>query len=269
MSRPTVILFALVAISAASPTDPDQAVRDGVAAFAEGNLQSAERYFEAAATRTTDPGLVAFNRAAIAARRGAWRTAELGYLQALDDADCPPHRRAEATFNRGVCLLNRGGPAAVYRTAIDLFTQAAELLGNDPLAADARHNLELAKRLWAEARRQEKTPPNPGDRSPDLPESPPSPGGGSVGGEPESGLAQQGSRPTKDGTLARSVSGQTGEATAGAGTLPVLIDRDAPQPLSPADTRAILGVTADRLARDRKANARLLAGPERPNVRDW
>ena len=55
----------------------------------------------------------------------------------------------------------------------------------------------------------------------------------------------------------------------GAGTLPVLADGPQPQRLSPEDARAHLAKVAERLERDRKANARLLAGPERPHVRDW
>ena len=70
-------------------------------------------------------------------------------------------------------------------------------------------------------------------------------------------------------TAVRAGNAQGSNPSAGAGNLPVLNDTDAPQPLSPADTRAHLAVVADRLARDRAANARLLSGPERPQVRDW
>ena len=61
----------------------------------------------------------------------------------------------------------------------------------------------------------------------------------------------------------------TTKPTPGAGTLPVLDDKSTVTPLSAADTRALLDRAADRLRRDRRANARLLAGPERPDVRDW
>ena len=262
MSRLLVVVGAGLAVSAGPP--PAEAVRAGVRAFAAGDLQQADDWFGKAAERTPDPGRVAFARAAVAARRGDWRTAEVGYLQALDDADCPPRRRAEATFNRGVCLLHRGGPAAVFRTAVDLFARAADQLGDDPLGADARHNLELAKLLWADARHRERTPPNPGDDPPPLPKLPPLPPAADPAGEPETGPGQAGERPAAAGGT-----GQGAGETAGAGPLPVLADADAPQPLSPADTRAHLAQANRRLVRERKANARLLAGPERPDVRDW
>jgi tetratricopeptide (TPR) repeat protein len=264
------VVAAGLGVSAAPP--PDAAVRAGAAAFAAGDWDAAEQLFQAAAERTPDPGLVAFNRAAVAARRGDWRAAEIGYLQALDDADSPPRRRAEALYNRGVCLLHRGGPAAVYRAAVESFARAADRLGDDPLAADARHNLELAKLLWAQARQREKTPPRPGDELPELPPDLPPPAGGSepdAGGDPQPspGGARGGGRQQASG---RGPQGQpTPDRSPGSGTLPVLADADAPQPLSPADTRAHLQRADERLARERKATARLLAGPDRPNVRDW
>lgn len=251
------LLIAAAGLLASPPTDP---VRAGVAAFAAGDLDEADRLFRSAAERTADPGLVAFNRAAVAGRRADWRSAEVGYRQALDDDRCPPRRRAEATFNLGVCLLHRG-TAAAYRTAVDLFQTAADLLNDDPLAADARHNRELAKLLWADARRREQPPPAAGDDPPPLPDPPDL--GGSPAGEP--------------GRLSRRPAGAGGSAGDGAddptspggGGPPVPADAAAARPLSPADTRRVLAAAAARLARDRRDAARLQAGPDRPDVPDW
>ncbi len=265
MKKLATILFAGLAVSAAPPPTPDAAVRAGVVALRAGDADEADRRFAVAAERTADPGRVAFNRATVAARRGDWRAAEAGFTQTLDDGECPPRRRAEATYNRGVCLLHRGGPAAAYRTAIDLFASAADQLGDDPLAADARHNRELAKLLWAQARQQERTPPNPGDLPPALPDLPP-PQATAPGDETDGGT---GGRGAAGGAVARGGTASGAGTAAGAGSLPVLSDADAVQPLTPAEARALLTRAAGRLAKDRQANARLLAGPERPHVRDW
>src|SRR4051812_24039156 len=66
------------------PTDPD----------------AADKLYAAAEERTADPGLVAFNRAAVmfdratkvAADRNLLREAEKQYERVLDDAACPPER---------------------------------------------------------------------------------------------------------------------------------------------------------------------------------
>ncbi|MFO0848447.1 MAG: tetratricopeptide repeat protein [Gemmataceae bacterium] len=255
---------------AAAPTrdaDPDELTRTASAAFQRGNLTEADRLYQLAGERTRDPGLVAFNRAAVFVARGELWEAERHYLRALDDCEAPTERRAKASYNRGVCLLGRGGPAAVYRSAIAAFEQALDLLpGDDPLDADARHNLELAKLLWLKAREKEKARPRPSDLPPDLfPEPPRLPETG--GSEDPGGTEASVGGPDPGGTAAGQAG--AGRKTPGAGNLPVLQDGDQPQPLSPPAARAHLRGLADRLASDRHKTARLLVGPERPNVRDW
>ena len=97
--------------------------------------------------------------------------------------------------------------------------------------------------------------------------SEPPPAAGGAGEEPEGGAGSR--SPAPGGTAQRGSPAPGPDTTVGAGSLPVLNDADAVQPLTPAEARALLARAADRLARDRQANARLLAGPERPNVRDW
>ena len=151
-----LLLASLTALVAAGPVNspsPDDLVRKGNAAYRAGNADFAEKLYADAEERTADPGLVAFNRAAVLFQKGSYRDAELAYLRVLDDAEIPPERRAKALDNRGVCMLKRGGDAGVYKSAAACFDLVLESKPTDAsLAADARHNLELAKLLWAQAR---------------------------------------------------------------------------------------------------------------------
>ena len=276
-SRILVLLAALAAVSAGPPyQSPDDLVRLGNDAFDRGDFDAADRHYVAAAERTPDPGLVAFNRAAAAVRRGDVREAEANYVRALDDRDAPPGRRARALYNRGVCLLLRGNTAAAFRSAVACFEQAADDAGADAaLAADARHNLELAKLLWDKARSKEHSQQRPNDLPPDVPEPPPprsqpdngtDPGAndvgpnGPTGGRPDAiaGAGPKGGSPR-----------ETQQKAPGAGHLPVRLDPDQADALSTDDAKALLRQVAGRLKKDRQDNARLTAGPERPHVRDW
>ncbi len=280
MKHPFRILLlcgAALAVSAGPPAaeSPEELIRLGNEAYLRGDLDAAEHYYAAASERTTDPGLVAFNKGAVAVQKGEMREAELNYMRALDDRAAPPDRRARALYNRGVCLLARGGSASVYRSAIACFEQCLDLpAGDDALAADARHNLELAKLLWNKARSTEKKPPRPSELPPDTPESPPprpDPGTGpDPGSSPEGPGGSPGVRPeTMAGQPPGGKPRETTQKAPGAGNLPVLLDGDRPQPLTPEDTRALLQRIAERLEKDRRATARLVAGPERPDVPDW
>lgn len=271
------VLLAVASVSAA-PADgpsPEESVRRGNALFAGGDLAAADHLYAAAEERATDPGLVAFNRAAVLFARGEFRDAELHYLRSLADASVPPDRRKRALFNRGVCLLKRGGPAAVYRSAVACFEGCldAPAAAPDPaLDADARHNLEVAKVLWGQARAKEATPPKPNDPLPDEPIPLPAkgPAGDDGGDDPGGAPAPQGKPEPTPGPGPKDQAARPADGSApGTGSLPVIPDAEVLQPLSPEDTRALLRRAADRLEKDRQAATRLLAGPERANVRDW
>ncbi len=268
----------LLAGLAATPSAESNAldrVREGNAAFERGDLDAADHAYTSARERTDDPGLVAFNAATVRVARGDYRDAELHYLRTLDDRAAPPERRARASYNRGLCILNRGGDASAYRLAILCFEDCLESTAADAaLAADARHNLELAKLLWAKARVAQKNPPKANDPPPEeehRPEQNPQTGGTTDGSETGGNAGANAAKPTPIG--GPPPNGQQPQSTAqkapGAGNLPVLLDAERPQPLNPEDTRALLDRIQTRLANDRRANARLLAGPERANVRDW
>lgn len=266
--------FALFLLLGAAALDesPDDLIRRANAAFLRGEIETADHLYAAAEERTGDPGLIAFNTAAVLFQKGQFRDAELHYARVLDDKACPPDRAARAWFNRGTCLLRRGSTPAVYRSAIACFDRCLDLNPPDePLKADARHNLELAKLLWAEANKTAAKPELPNAPPPEEDLNPPpqpgftdqQPGGpdpGGAGGQPDpQPQPAPGGKPN-----------ETNVPTPGNNpNLPQLPDEDRMQPLTPEDTREYLRRTAERLKRDRHGLLNLLYGPERPGVKDW
>ncbi len=271
--RPAALItfLSLFMIGSGPVRQTDDLVREGNVAVQRGDLDRAAQYFADAATRTTDPGLVAFNQGVIALQRGRTRDAEVDFLAALDDRDAPAERRATAHYNLGLALLLRGGSAAIYRaaaTANERCLQANPTAGT--LSSDAAHNLELAKLLWREALERERkvTPPPPVEPPPEsvVPSPPESPPDAGTTPKPDPASAARGA----EGQPASSAPPRTtSRTTAGRGTLPVLPDSEQYPPLSPEDARALLQRHAARLTKDRAASAELLAGPERPDRRDW
>ena len=274
------LLAATVSLSAAQP--PEELVRRANAAVLSRDPAAAEPLYAAAAERTPDPGLVAYNTAALRFGQGRYYDAEVLYARTLDDRACPPGRGARAWFNRGVCLLKRGGDPAVYRSAVACFDRCLDAPGaDDPLRADARRLLEIAKLLWADAARRAARPENPNTPAPEeLPDPPPPlPSGGAEPdqqpdphgkeGSPDKAdprlTKQAGTQPTRDpGTKAND------QPTAGANPkLQPIADADDARPLSPEAPRAYLRQTEERLRRDRQGLLRAVAGPDRPGVKDW
>ena len=272
-----LLILGAILLTSAAPMkshSPEEWIRLGNAAMLRGELNVAEQHYTAAMERTDDPGLVAFNKAAIALQLGELRDAELNYLRCLDDQAAPPLRRAKAQYNRGVCLLARGGSATVYRSAISCLEQCLELNHDDAiLMADAQHNLEIAKLLWNRSRSQERTPPDPSELPPEVFEPPPRSQQPDPIFNTDTGTDNANSGPQTAAQSGPAPQGQPAnkstQKNAGAGSLPVLTDSDQREPLSPEDSRALLQNAAKRLKRDRAFNAEMLAGPERPHVRDW
>jgi len=268
--------------AAATPrpdTTPEEFVRLANSAFLRGDLDAADRLYEAAEEKTTDPGLVAFNRATVLFQVGDFREAEQLYARVLGDRSCPVDRAAKALYNRGTCFLRQGGSATVYRWAITHLEQCLESShADEPLRADARHNLELAKILWNESRKTTSKPESPNENPP--PEEsqnnpPPKPFGDDQQlGNPEMGDGNTG------GTNNKPVSQQSMMPTAGANSNPTqspgnapnlqqLQDSNTPQPLSPEETREHLKRTAERLKKDRQNLRNSIYGPERFGHIDW
>ncbi|MDB5312124.1 MAG: Tetratricopeptide repeat protein [Gemmataceae bacterium] len=287
VSRPFpfhLALFILPVLSAAAPPaadHPDDLIRRANAAFLRGDGEAADGLYAAAEERTGDPGLVAFNKAAVLFQRGEFYSAELHYARTLDDKICPPDRAARAWFNRGTCLLRRGGAAAVYRSAVACFDRCLDLdPADDPLKADARHNLELAKLLWADANRKAAKPDSPNVPPPESQAEPPPPQPAGSDQQPATPDAGDGStgpnnpRQTQSpiqGALPRTgAPRETTTPTAGNNhNLQPLKDDDRVEPRPPEDTREYLRRTHERLCEERKRMLRMLYGPDRPGVRDW
>lgn len=286
--RPRIVALVMLAacgvLTAAAPPARDSAedaVRRANAALAAGDRDEAARLYAVAEGLTTDPGLVAFNQAAVLFQKGDFREAEVHYARVLDDAACPPERAARAWYNRGTCLLRRGGPAAVYRSAIACLERCVDApAADEPLRADARHNLEVAKALWNEARKADakerpnsppppedpRTEPQPKPEKATEPETSPDtgePGGKKTGEQPKVGPQAADPVPGKvDDPTAAPVQGAPSPA-------PQLQNDDAVQQLSPDDTRAHLRKIAERLDKDRRDLRRTLSPPILPGVRDW
>jgi hypothetical protein len=271
--------FMLVAATPREEACADELIGQANAAFLRGEIEEADRLYSAAEEKTTDPGLVAFNRAAVLFQKGEFRDAELNYARVLDDAACPADRAARAWYNRGTSLLRRGGGAAVYRSAIACLERCLESTAADePLKADARYNLELTKILWNESRKsnakpdtpnenlppenpQHEPPPQPtgNDQQPDMPEI----GAGNTSGSNVKPVSQQNT------TLTPGPKTNPNATPGNASNLQPLQDSGTTQPLSPEDTREHLRRTAERLKKDRQNIRNALYGPERPGARDW
>jgi tetratricopeptide (TPR) repeat protein len=270
----------LVALLAAAPTPddpPDELIRRANAAFLREDIEAADALYAAAEERTADPGLVAFNKAAVLFAQGRFRDAELHYARVLDDRACPPDRAARAWYNRGTCLLRRGGPPTVYRSAAACFERCLALHPHERrLRDDARENLELAKLLWAEANKKADKPDDLSEPPPELAPEPPPLGGGSepdVGPDGPGGDGPKDPRATQQpatGPVPKGGAAQTDQQTPGNNAnLPVIADDAQPQNLSPEDTREYLKRTDARLRDERAKMLRMLYGPDRPGVRDW
>jgi hypothetical protein len=167
----------------------------------------------------------------------------------------------------------------VYRSAIACFERCLESAAADePLKADARHNLELAKIRWNESRKSSSKPDNPNenpppedsqnspppktsgnDQQPDMPEN----GEGNNGGNNSKSVTQQSMTPTP---------GTKNNPTPTPGNAPnlqPLQDTSVTQQLSPEDTVEHLRRTEERLKKDRQNIRNTLYGPERPGLRDY
>jgi tetratricopeptide (TPR) repeat protein len=272
------LLAVLVAASPPADLSADDLIRGGNAAVARGEFDRADDLYSAAEEKTTDPGLVAFNKANALFHRERFDAAERHYTRALDDADAPPARRAAALYNRGVCLLKQGGIEKL-RAAIDSFTRCLALpLDDQPLAADARHNLELAKVLWVAACAKEAKKPQPNTPPPETPPDPrqdrPPPQALDPFGQQDMLPGDRGQPNGKPEAIRGGAQGgntrETDQQTAGKGHAPVVLPREDKLPdLSPQQVREYLAALAARVARERRDTAALTAPPERPSVKDW
>jgi tetratricopeptide (TPR) repeat protein len=280
------MLVAVLALAGAGPaTDPEALVRQGNAAFDRQDYAAAVDRYTRAEDRIADPGLVAFNKATAfyrlgavteeAARRtGLYREAELHYRRALEDAAGP--RRLGALYGLGTSLVQQGTGrgAAPLLEAVRCFQECLKRPDLDPpFAEDVRHNLELAKLLWLQAKNTRGNPDaNPPEGADDLPKKDPTrPESFQPGGEDPGGAT-----PNAKGDKVR-VQAEPGKTpiptdqqpAPGTGNLPPVPDRDELVPMAPEDATAHLERAAAKVLRERRAHQQLAARPPASSVKDW
>lgn len=256
----------------AAPPKPLEALNAGDRAFEETRYDEALKWYDSAAQTTDDPGLVAFNKSAVLAKLGRLAEAERCLRQTLDDAVIPKERQARAFFNLGTLILKQtpGGETARLQAAAEALEAAEAIPVEDAaLREDLQHNLLIARKRYAEAKKRNPVPPpkeEGNDNPPPKKDEPPMKKDG--GGEnPKKGDATPGKG---DGNLPKEKAMPTDrKPSPGAGALPVLMDKDEPQRLSPADTRELLKKADDRFRGDRRRVREGAAESDVPRPNNW
>lgn len=146
---------------------PDDLIRRANEAFTQERYGEAVRLWERAEERCTDPGLVAYNKGVALYRLGRFSEAAQHFRSCLEEAEAG--RRVNGLYNLGNALVRQsnGTDAGLLKQAIAGYEECLRLEPEDPnLAADLRHNLELARQLWARARTAASSnPESDGDRT--------------------------------------------------------------------------------------------------------
>lgn len=287
------VLLVGVLLGAAPGQQVMDRIRAGNAAYARGDYEEAARWYAEAEERTTDPGLVAFNEAAVCFGRGKYAEAERLYWLCLGDAgpplarhlkqhpdgDLPVALRTSAgprlirvLYNLGNCLLQRSGGTSgeLLREAAACFDHCLRLgEGSTDLRANARHNLELAKALLHlhPAPPRDPSEPKPGDE-----DSPPKDTSGEGPGDRGADLdpSRNPTRPESDDP--RNLTGdpqETGQTTPGRGNLATLPDQDRLVPLSAEDAGAHLRQAVQRILAERRARQEEINRNPSRRVLDW
>jgi tetratricopeptide (TPR) repeat protein len=180
----------LALLGAASLADVEDLVRQGNAAFARGDYAKAAAHYEEAEARSTDPGLVAFNKATALFEDGQYDEAAKHYWLCLGDAGAEAERLlrrepgaalpdrvckaagprlAKVLYDLGNCELQRskGTDGEALAWAAILYGECLRAKPVDSsLRDDARHNLEVARDLLV------LHPPKPASRDTSKDENP-------------------------------------------------------------------------------------------------
>ena len=259
-------LTAVLCVSAADPPALEGLLRQADEAFAEQKFDDALRLYEQAETSTTDPGRVAFNKAATYYRLERYREAIDCYRRCLEDDAAPPERRARACFDLGNAILQQAqGDRQQLAEAVKAYRAALHL--GDAQASwykGARHNLELAQMLWlqspdkqVEVKRPPKSKPEKSKSEDKKPK------------EKDSVLVPV--DPSKDFQASKSdhLPKDGKSETLSSGSVPVVLpDREQVAPLTPEQTLATLEQEAERIAAARRQQ-RSPAGPRQLSTKDW
>jgi tetratricopeptide (TPR) repeat protein len=259
----------------AAAEHPDDLVRQGNAAFARGEFAKALDLYTRAEECTTDPGLIAFDKAATLYQLGRYRDAELHYRRCREDAT--GLRRARLLYGLANCLVEQaqGNDAILLDQAIGLYEDCLHDADTDAaLAADARHNLELTRllRLQVNPSREGRNPPD-SERNPDAPPT-----------DRKGPEAQQGDdadpAARKQASAGELAPGEKGDPRAkptptdqqpppGKGNLPPLPDEDELTALAPEDAQEHLRRATQRIARDQQEHRQRSASAPSRTTLDW
>jgi hypothetical protein len=269
---------------AAAPVEIEDQVRRGNRAFEEGDYAVAVKAYEAAELRTPDPGQVAYNKATALyhwARKSDGVDRIKRFAAAADHyrrcgTDDESRRRLLARFGLACSLLQTSADEAVsLREAIACLRAClADPTFDEALAADARHNLQLAKLMLA-ALGAEGDPPRDDERDRDQNNSKP-PGGMNEDeqkgqdGDPMHGRGDPTGekRPVQDRTGQRPI--RTNERAPGQGDdMPPVRDDDKLPPLSVRDAEAHLEQAMEKILGARRAYRLRPPRPATAANKDW
>jgi hypothetical protein len=251
---------------------PEELIRRGNAAYERDDFEAAVVRYTQAEGRITDPGLAAFNKAAALYRRRLYRDSELQYRCCLEGT--AGLRRSRGLFGLGNALLQQGptrGPD-VLRDAIRCYEACLRQDDLDPdLADDARHNLELAQLLLAQAPpKSEKPRDDEPDDHKDKPKPPDKEGDTNPGDEPSTpgtpDSAGQKQRVKRDQALEPRPSE---DAAPGAGTRPPVPDQAELAPLTREDAESYLKEKAAAILRERREHRHQRGKGTMGNALDW
>lgn len=267
-------LLTLGFLGAAPVPDAESFVYQGNAAYANGDYQAAVDLFSQAEEYTTDPGLVAFNKAAALYRLGRYAEAEAHYLRSREDASGA--RQARVLFDLGntVLQLARDQDIKGIQRAIGYYEEGLRQEAAGPrLIEDAKFNLQLAKELLARARaaKGSRDPAESNDGS-DRPHD-------EQANQGANGQDLQPGVPDRKGQ-ARAVNRRPGdtqrlpgswdeEPPPGQGDLPPIQDQDELVKMSPEETARYLKQVAARVLRERREHRRQSRQPDARNVMNW
>jgi tetratricopeptide (TPR) repeat protein len=289
-----LIPAALVLVSAAPDPGAEDLVRRGNAAFDRGEYSEAARLYRLAEEHSSEPGLVAFNKATALYGQKEYDQAESHYWLCLGDAgpaverwlqkhpdrDLPPALRHAAgprlsrvLYNVGTCLLQRsdGKDADAVEQAVALYDHCLRLGdGGDTLRENARHNLELAKELLRLNPRPPKRDKSKNGQTEDdqPPKKKDQPGSeSSQDGNPNK--TRHGSQPTDEHADGKDDALATDERRPGKGNLGTLPDQDELTKMSAADAEQHLRDEVKRILGERRDYQQQPTRDASPHVKDW
>jgi tetratricopeptide (TPR) repeat protein len=272
------LVLPALALVAAGPAavPPDELVRRANDALGRKQYNDALKLYDRAEERSTDPGLVAFDEGVAFYQKGDYAEAEVHFRLARQDATGP--RQVFAAYNLAASIVRLPGDAdpAKLAEAIRLFEDCLRHEDDidEHFAADARHNLELAKMLWVQAKArpnsEKQKPPDDPDEDPKKqqprPEPQPQPGQGDASASPATGNAQRAPGTAEPGQEPIKADGQQ---TPGEGKLPVIPDREELAPMSREEAEAHLRQAIEKVMKEGRAHRQQAQKPPSGKVRDW